>query len=98
MRRGRQVTAYVSPSSPEAIDSDGELLAWGGFLEVAHLPPTMIIGARRVDDEALRIREYSPGGEQGRPRFDPDRFATHGPAVLTGHRHGRPPSTSFDAC
>jgi enterochelin esterase-like enzyme len=77
---GRQVTAYVPPSSPEAIvfAGDGQLIAsWGGFLEAADLPPTMIIGAHRVDDETLRIHEYSPGESTAAFAFDAGRFAAH---------------------
>lgn len=61
---GRQVTAYVPPAPPEAIvyAGDGQLIApWGDVLESADLPPTMIIGVHRLDDEVLRVREYSPG-------------------------------------
>jgi hypothetical protein len=61
---GRQVTAYVPPAAPEAIvfAGDGQLTtSWGGLLEKADLPPTMIIGAHRLDDETLRLHEYSPG-------------------------------------
>jgi hypothetical protein len=50
---GRQVTAYVPPAPPEAIvfAGDGQLItSWGGVLEAADLPPTMIIGAHRLDD------------------------------------------------
>jgi hypothetical protein len=57
---GRQVTAYVPPAPPEAIvfAGDGQLIAaWGGLLEAADLPPTMIVGAHRIDDETLRIQE-----------------------------------------
>jgi enterochelin esterase-like enzyme len=45
---------------------------WGQCLEAANLPPTMIVGVRRTDDEdeMARLREYSPG-------FDPDLFAAH---------------------
>src|SRR5262245_24705081 len=43
---------------------------WGGFLESAEAPPTMIVGAHRVADETLRLHEYSPG-------FRPERFAAH---------------------
>ena len=71
--RGRQVTAYVPPAPPEAIvfAGDGQLIAsWGGVLEAADLRPTMIIGAHRLDDETLRLHEYSPG-------FEPERFAAH---------------------
>jgi hypothetical protein len=66
---GRQVTAYVPPAAPEAVvfAGDGQLItSWAGVLETADLPPTMIIGAHRPDDEELRLYEYSPGG--ARPR------------------------------
>jgi hypothetical protein len=77
---GRQVTAYVPPAVPEAIvfAGDGQLIAsWGGVLEAADLPPTMIIGAHRVDDETLRLHEYSPGESTAAFAFDPERFAAH---------------------
>jgi len=70
---GRQVTAYVPPVPPEAVvfAGDGQLVTqWGGLLEVADVPPTMIVGAHRLDDETLRLHEYSPV-------FDADRFAAH---------------------
>lgn len=72
---GRQVTVYVPPDPPEAVvfAGDGQLISqWGGYLEAADVPPTMIVGAHRADaeDEMVRIREYSPG-------FDPERFAAH---------------------
>ena len=70
---GRQVTVYVPPRPPEAIvfAGDGQMISqWGRVLEGADVPPTMIVGAHRVADEALRLREYSPG-------FDPERFAAH---------------------
>jgi enterochelin esterase-like enzyme len=70
---GRQVTAYVPPVSPEAVvfAGDGQLITrWGGVLEAADLPPTVIVGTHRLDDEALRLREYSPV-------FDAERFAAH---------------------
>jgi enterochelin esterase-like enzyme len=70
---GRQVTVYVPPDLPEAIvfAGDGQLVTqWGGLLEAADVPPTMIVGAHRVVDETLRLHEYSPG-------FDPERFAAH---------------------
>jgi enterochelin esterase-like enzyme len=70
---GRQVTVYVPPDPPEAIvfAGDGQMIAqWGGMLEAADVPPTMIVGAHRVADETLRLHEYSPG-------FDPERFAAH---------------------
>jgi pimeloyl-ACP methyl ester carboxylesterase len=50
---------------------DGQLISqWGGVLEAAGLPPTMIVGVHRLPDETLRLHEYSPG-------FDPERFAPH---------------------
>jgi enterochelin esterase-like enzyme len=70
---GRQVTVYVPPDPPEAIvfAGDGQMISqWGGFLEGADVPSTMIVGAHRVADETLRLHEYSPG-------FDPERFAAH---------------------
>jgi enterochelin esterase-like enzyme len=70
---GRQVTVYVPPTPPEAVvfAGDGQLISqWGGVLEVADVPPTMIVGVHRLDDEMLRLHEYSPA-------FDPERFAAH---------------------
>jgi enterochelin esterase-like enzyme len=72
---GRQVTVYVPPDPPEAVvfAGDGQLISqWGGYLEAAGVPPTMIVGAYRTDDEdeMARIREYSPS-------FDEERFAAH---------------------
>jgi enterochelin esterase-like enzyme len=70
---GRQVTVYVPPDPPEAIvfAGDGQLISqWGGFLEAADVPSTMIVGAHRLADETQRLHEYSPG-------FDPKRFAAH---------------------
>jgi enterochelin esterase-like enzyme len=70
---GRQVTVYIPPEPSEAIvfAADGQLIApWGGLLETADVPPTMIVGAHRVADETLRLHEYSPS-------FDPERFAAH---------------------
>jgi enterochelin esterase-like enzyme len=69
----RQATAYVPPRAPEAVvfAGDGQVIAnWGGVLEAADLPSTMIVGAHRVDDETLRLHEYSPA-------FEPERFAAH---------------------
>lgn len=77
---GREVTAYVPPASPEAIvfSGDGQLItSWGDTLEAADLPPTMIVGAHRLDDETRRIHEYSPGESTAEFAFDPERFATH---------------------
>ncbi|HET6382384.1 MAG TPA: alpha/beta hydrolase-fold protein [Armatimonadota bacterium] len=70
---GRQVTVYVPPDPPEAIvfAGDGQMISqWGGMLEAADLPPTMIVGVHRVADETQRLHEYSP-------KFDPERFAAH---------------------
>jgi enterochelin esterase-like enzyme len=77
---GRKVTAYVPPAPPEAIvfAGDGQLIAsWGAVLEAADLPPTMIVGAHRSDDETLRIQEYSPGENTAAFAFDHERFAAH---------------------
>jgi enterochelin esterase-like enzyme len=77
---GRQVTAYVPSAPPEAVvfAGDGQLIAsWGGVLESADLPPTLVIGAHRVDDETLRLQEYSPGEVKSVFAFDSERFAAH---------------------
>jgi enterochelin esterase-like enzyme len=70
---GRQVTVYVPPDPPEAVvyAGDGQGISqWGGFLEAADVPPTMIVGVHGLADEMPRLREYSPV-------FDADRFAAH---------------------
>jgi enterochelin esterase-like enzyme len=70
---GRQVTVYLPPDPPEAVvfAGDGQLISqWGGVLEAADVPSTMIVGVHRLADETLRLHEYSP-------RFDPERFAAH---------------------
>jgi len=70
---GRQVTVYIPADPPEAVvfASDGQLIPqWGGVLEAAEAPSTMIVGVHRLADETLRLHEYSPG-------FDPERFAAH---------------------
>ena len=77
---GRQVTAYVPAAAPEAIvfAGDGELItSWGGVLEAAGAPPTMIIGAHHSEDETVRLHEYSPGESTAAFTFDPQRFAAH---------------------
>ena len=79
---GRQVTVYVPPDPPEAIvfAGDGQMISqWGGFLEAADVPSTMIVGAHRLADETLRLHEYSPG-------FDPERFAAHERFFVEGVR------------
>jgi hypothetical protein len=62
---GRQVTAYVPAAATEAVvfAGDGQLItSWGEVLEAADLPPTMIIGAHRVEDETLRLsRDWCAG-------------------------------------
>jgi enterochelin esterase-like enzyme len=58
-------------AAPEAIvfAGDGQVIAqWGGVLEAADVPSTMIVGAHRLGDETLRLHEYSPN-------FVPERFA-----------------------
>ena len=70
---GRQVTVYVPPVAPEAVvfAGDGQLISqWGGDLEGGGAPPIMIVGTHRLDDELLRLHEYSPS-------FDAQRFAAH---------------------
>lgn len=77
---GRQVTAYIPPTPPEAIvfAGDGQLItSWGNVLEAVDLPSTMIIGAHRPDDETLRLHEYSPGESTDNFAFNPERFAAH---------------------
>ena len=70
---GRQATAYIPASPPEAVvfAGDGQMIAqWGDVLEAADVPATVIVGTHRLDDEALRLHEYSPV-------FDAERFAAH---------------------
>jgi enterochelin esterase-like enzyme len=70
---GRRVTIYVPPTPPKAVvfAGDGQLISqWGRDLEVVDVPPTMIVGVHRLEDEMLRLHEYSPG-------FDAERFAAH---------------------
>ena len=70
---GRQVTVYLPPDPPEAVvfAGDGQLISqWGGVLESAAVPSTMIVGVHRLADETLRLHEYSPG-------FGPERFGAH---------------------
>jgi enterochelin esterase-like enzyme len=70
---GRQVTVYIPPDPPKAVvfAGDGQLISqWGGVLEAADVPATMIVGVHRLADEMDRLHEYSPG-------FEPERFAAH---------------------
>jgi enterochelin esterase-like enzyme len=70
---GRPVTVYVPPDPPEAVvfAADGQRVArWGGLLEAADVPPTMIVGVHGLAGEMPRLHEYSPV-------FDVERFAAH---------------------
>jgi enterochelin esterase-like enzyme len=70
---GRHVTVYVPPGMPEAVvfAGDGQRISrWGGDLEAAGLPSTMIVGVHGLTDEKPRLHEYSPA-------FDEGRFAAH---------------------
>src|ERR1700728_2173738 len=70
---GRQVTVYVPPDPPQAVvfAGDGEGISqWGGFLESADVPSTMIVGVHGLADEMPRLEEYSPV-------FNAERFAAH---------------------
>jgi enterochelin esterase-like enzyme len=80
---GRQVTVYVPPVPPEAVvfAGDGQMISqWGGVLEAANVPPTMIVATNRLDDEMLRLHEYSPV-------FDAERFAAHEKFFVEDVRH-----------
>jgi enterochelin esterase-like enzyme len=80
---GRQVTVYVPPVPPEAVvfAGDGQLISqWGGVLEATGVPPAMIVGTHRLDDEMLRLHEYSPV-------FDAERFAAHEKFFVEDVRH-----------
>ena len=79
---GRQVTVYIPADPPEAVvfAGDGQLISqWGGVLEAADVPSTMIVGIHRLADETLRLHEYSPD-------FDPERFAAHERFFVEGVR------------
>jgi enterochelin esterase-like enzyme len=43
---------------------------WGHVLQGTDVPPTMIVGTYRLNDEMQRLQEYSP-------IFDAERFAAH---------------------
>src|SRR5580658_1076477 len=70
---GRKVSVYVPPDLPRAVvfagDGQGVSL-WGGCLEAADVPPTMIVGVHGLTDDMSRLHEYSPV-------FDAERFAAH---------------------
>lgn len=87
---GRQVTAYVPAVTPEAVvfAGDGQLTAsWGRLLDAEGALPVLVVGAHRVDDETLRIREYSPGISTAQFSFDPERFAAHEAFFVDEVRH-----------
>jgi enterochelin esterase-like enzyme len=70
---GRPVTVYMPPDPPEAVvfAGDGQGISrWGGVLEAADVPPTMIVGVHGLADEMARLNEYSPV-------FDAERFNDH---------------------
>ncbi|MGH7870169.1 MAG: esterase, partial [Candidatus Dormibacteraceae bacterium] len=70
---GRRVAVYVPPEPAEAVvfAGDGQRISqWGGFLEAADVPPTMIVGVHGLADEMSRLHEYSPV-------FDAERFVAH---------------------
>jgi enterochelin esterase-like enzyme len=70
---GRQLTVYAPPQPAEAVvfAGDGQSISqWGGYLEAADVPPTMIVGVHGLSEEMSRLREYSPV-------FDAQRFAAH---------------------
>lgn len=70
---GRLVTVYVPQLQPEIIvfAGDGqEISQWGSDLEATGLPPVMIVGIHRCEDETKRLHEYTPV-------FDAERFAAH---------------------
>jgi enterochelin esterase-like enzyme len=70
---GRRITVYVPPDPAEAVvfAGDGQGISrWGGFLEAADVPSTMIVGVHGLADETARLHEYSPV-------FDAERFAAH---------------------
>ena len=80
---GRPVTVYVPPDPPEAVvfAADGQRVArWGGLLETADVPPTMIVGVHGLADEMARLQEYSPVFDAG---------AVRGPRAV--FRRGRRP-------
>jgi enterochelin esterase-like enzyme len=71
---GRQVTAYIPSSQPEAIIFAGDghqVPQWASVLEASsNMRSTMIVGTHRLEDEMLRLQEYSPV-------FDATRFSAH---------------------
>ena len=55
---GRQVTVYLPAGRPEAVvfAGDGQLISqWGGDLEAADVPPTMVVGVHPPADLVCQI-------------------------------------------
>ena len=74
------MTVHVPPDPPEVVvfAGDGQVISqWGGFLEAAGVPSTMIVGVHGLADETSRLHEYSPV-------FDAERFAAHEKFFVTG--------------
>jgi enterochelin esterase-like enzyme len=73
---GRRVTVYFPPNPPEVVvfAGDGQLISqWGADLvALSGVPPTMIVGVHRLDDEMRRLHEYVHS-----PDLDPERFEAH---------------------
>ena len=71
---GRQVTVYIPSQSPGLFlfAGDGQTVpSWVPTIEANQdIPPTMVIGTHRKDDEMERLKEYSLG-------FDSDKFEKH---------------------
>lgn len=68
---GQRLTVCFPPSPSESIvlAADGQTISrWGGLLEAATIPLTIIVGRHGLNDETLQLHEYSPV-------FDMERFA-----------------------
>ncbi len=69
---GRQVTVYVPPDPPEVVVFAGDgrgISRWGGFLEAAAVPSTMIVGVHGLAGNLLRTGNTL----SGRNHQSPDR-------------------------
>src|SRR6266566_5406470 len=69
---GRQVTVYVPPDPPEVVVFAGDgrgISRWGGFLEAAAVPSTMIVGVHGLAGNLLRTSNTL----SGRNHQSPDR-------------------------
>src|SRR5215831_8052313 len=83
---GRQVTVYVPAEPPEAVvfAGDGQLISrWGGVLEAAGVPPAMIVGTHRLDDEMLRLGSGYPTPAPPTRAYSP--CSPTSPSALTAH-------------